>query len=264
MVAAVTTSATVAPAGTATRLAALITGGLAATAVALQIAYPLTPPGAARDRLTIATVVVFCAAAVAHALVSRGARFAATVLVVTAGGGLLVEAVGVATGWPFGAYAYSDTLGAQLLGVPAVIPLAWTMMGYPAFVVGRHITRHAVLGPVVAGAALAVWDLFLDPQMVAAGHWTWSPSATPVLLGIPVGNFVGWFAVATVMMLVLWRTPDDAEHDDRVPLVLYLWTYASSVLAHAVFFGLPASAAVGGVGMGAVVALLVASERRRS
>jgi hypothetical protein len=35
--------------------------------------------------------------------------------------------------------------------------------------------------------------------------------------------------------------------------VLWFWTYASSVLAHAVFLGLPASAAWGGIGMGLVV-----------
>jgi putative membrane protein len=33
---------------------------------------------------------------------------------------------------------------------------------------------------------------------------------------------------------------------------LYLWTYASSVLAHAVFLDLPASAAWGGAAMGLV------------
>lgn len=241
---------------------ASVAWGLAATAILLQIAYPLTAAGVARHRLTTATVVVFCAASAVHALASRGARFTAMLVVVTAGGGLLVEAVGVATGVPFGAYAYTDTLGYQLLGVPAVIPLAWTMMAYPAFVVGRRITRQRIAGPVVAGAALAAWDLFLDPQMVAAGHWTWAPSSGPHLLEIPVGNFAGWFAVATVMMFALWRTADDAEHDDRVPLVLYLWTYASSVLAHAVFFDLAASALAGGIGMGAVVALLIARERR--
>jgi hypothetical protein len=42
------------------------------------------------------------------------------------------------------------------------------------------------------------------------------------------------------------------EHDAPM-LALWLWTYASSVLAHAVFLGLPASALWGGVAMGAVV-----------
>ena len=48
-------------------------------------------------------------------------------------------------------------------------------------------------------------------------------------------------------------------------IVLWFWTYASSVLAHAVFLGLPASAAWGGVVMGAVViplAVRLAAARR--
>ena len=54
-----------------------------------------------------------------------------------------------------------------MAGVPLIVPLAWTMMAYPALLVGRRIGA-----PVLAGAAaLASWDLFLDPQMVAAGHW---------------------------------------------------------------------------------------------
>ena len=36
-------------------------------------------------------------------------------------------------------------------------------------------------------------------------------------------------------------------------LALWFWTYASSVLAHAVFLDLPASAAWGGAVMGAAV-----------
>ena len=237
---------------------------LAAAVIALQIAYPLTAPGAARDRLTVATVVVFFLASVISAAVSRGARAAAIIVAVTAGGGLLVEGVGVATGIPFGAYAYNGTLGPAVLGVPVVIPLAWTMMGYPALIVGRRITRSRLGAPLAAGAALASWDLFLDPQMVDAGHWTWRGGSGPELLGIPAVNFVGWLVVAVLMMAVLHRAvPVESRTDDTAPVVLYLWTYASSVLAHAAFFGLPGSALLGGVGMGAVVALFLRAERRR-
>ena len=234
---------------------------LAAAVVAAQIAYPLTAMGVLRDRLTVATVVLFFLASVVHAGVTRGARFTATLVAVTAGGGLVAEAVGVATGIPFGAYAYNGTLGPAVLGVPVVIPLAWTMMGYPAFVVGRRIGRSRAAAAVAAAAALATWDLFLDPQMVDAGHWTWRDTVGPELLGVPVVNYLGWFVVALLMMSVLMRF---AEHDvdDRVPVALYLWTYFSSVLAHAAFFGLPGSAFVGGIGMGAVVVALVRTVRR--
>jgi putative membrane protein len=228
---------------------------LGAATVLAQIAYPLVS-GVARDRLTVVTVLLFAAASVTHAAVWRTGRWALTLVAVTAGGGLLVEAAGVHTGVPFGAYAYTNSLGWRLLGVPVVIPLAWTMMAYPALLVGRRITAHPRWGPVAAGAALASWDLFLDPQMVAAGHWVWAPTATPGVLGVPVTNFAGWLAVSTLMMLLLIHTLPGSGRgpiDDRLPLGLYLWTYGSSVLAHAAFFGLPGSALLGGIGMGLVV-----------
>ena len=229
---------------------------LAVAVVACQIAYPLVD-GVARHRLTVATVVVFFAASVTHSAVWRGGRWTLLLLAVAGGGGLAVEAVGVRTGLPFGDYRYAGTLGWQALGVPAVIPLAWVMMGYPALLVARRVTAEPRRGPLLAAAALAAWDLFLDPQMVDAGHWACTGGGP--LLGVPLTNFVGWFAVAALMMAVLWpRLPHaTAPGADRVPLGLYLWTYASSVLAHAAFWGNPEVALVGGVGMGAVVVALL-------
>ena len=62
---------------------------------------------------------------------------------------------------------------------------------------------------VVGGAAaLASWDLFLDPQMVDAGHWRWSdPSpALPGVPTVPLTNYAGWALVALVLMALLHRT----------------------------------------------------------
>ncbi len=50
-----------------------------------------------------------------------------------------------------------------------------------------------------------------------------------------------------------------AGADDRVPLALYLWTYASSLLAAAAFFHQPGAALAGGLVMGVPVALLARS-----
>jgi putative membrane protein len=237
---------------------------LGALTVALQIVYPLVT-GEARDRLTVITVGVFFLASVSHSWIWRGAAFTGALVVVTAGGGYVVELLGVQLGLPFGPYSYTGQLGTEVLGVPLVIPLAWTMMAYPALLVGRCITRHGVAGPVAAGLALATWDLFLDPQMVDAGHWLWLGGG-PTILGIPVSNFAGWVITAVLMMALLWRVAQRSggdEPDDRVPHLLYLWVYASSVLAHLVFFGLPASALLGGVGMGAVVVVFLRALRQR-
>jgi uncharacterized membrane protein len=243
----------------------LLPAVLAGAVVLAQVAYPLTPAGTARNGLTVATVLLFATASVVHAGLSRGARAAAALLAVAGGGGLLAEAVGVATGVPFGRYSYAGTLGPAVLGVPLVIPLAWVMMAWPAYLVGVRLTRSRPARVAVAAAALASWDLFLDPQMVDAGHWRWAdPSpALPGVPAVPLSNYAGWALVALLLMLVLDRTvPSRQSTSDAVPYALYLWTYASSVLALAAFFGLPAAALWGGLGMGAVALPLARSLRR--
>ncbi|MEU1589431.1 carotenoid biosynthesis protein [Micromonospora sp. NPDC005710] len=247
---------------------------LLAVLVLAQICYPLTT-GATRAGLTVATVVLGWLLSVGHALLSRGLRVAAALVAVATGGGFAIEAIGVATGVPFGSYDYSGELGPKLAGVPLIIPLAWTWMAWPAWLAAVRLTggNHTAAdgggstaggGPTVgrwvgrialATVGLASWDLFLDPQMVAEGYWVWRDAtpALPGLAGIPVSNYLGWLLFAVLMMSALRPLAGPAAgHTDRRdhPMVaLYLWTYFSSILAHAVFLDLPASALWGAAGM---------------
>jgi carotene biosynthesis associated membrane protein len=240
----------------------------ALAAVGAQIPYPLLH-GPAQTRLTVLAVALSFAAAVAHAFLHRGRSWAGAFIVVAAGGGFLVEVVGLHTGLPFGRYEYGASLGPRLLGVPVVIPLAWAMLAYPALLVGRRLAgRRRWATPLVAGWALASWDVFLDPQMVEASYWRWS-DPTPALLGVPgvpLSNYAGWLAVALVMMTVLDRLPESPAPEpipEGVPALLYLWTYASQVLANLVFFDRPAVALAGGLLMGATAVPYAVSLTRR-
>ena len=326
----------------------------------VQICYPLSD-GRTRAGLTVATVLLGYVLSVSHAACTRGPR-AATALVATATvGGFAVEAIGVATGFPFGGYHYSGELGPKLLGVPLIIPLAWTWMAWPAWLAAIRLTSRPAARIAIAAAGLAAWDVFLDPQMVAEGYWRWdSPTpALPGVPGVPIGNYLGWLGFAAILMTILVATggvdipqdasgragvpqdangktgvpkdesdtadvlqdasgragvpkdesdkadvPQDASDKAGVPkdesdkadvpqdangkadvpkdesprtdvpkdagggvdapkdsdkaiLALWLWTYASSVLAHAAFLGLPTSAAWGAAFMGATVLPLV-------
>lgn len=109
--------------------------------------------------------------------------------------GFAVEAAGVRTGFPFGAYAYTGVLRPQLLGVPVVMGLAW--MSLVAF--ACDFARRLRLSPLPATVFAALWttaiDLVIDP--LAANHfryWTWTHGGT--YYGIPFTNFAGWFVTA--------------------------------------------------------------------
>jgi putative membrane protein len=264
--------------------ARLVVTGAVLTVLA-QVAYPLTSGDALRW-LTISTVVLFAATGVAHAWLTRGPAWAMALTVMATGGGLLVEGVGLRTGWPFGEYAYAGTLGPEVGGVPAVVPLAWLMMAYPCLVLGRTVAarlevarrshrssrrsgsgaRGALTVALLGGYALAAWDVLLDPQMVAAGHWTWHDPqpGLPGTTGVPISNAVGWLLAGIALMALLHVVLPSGRrshgtHDghvgltDAVPGALLGWTWLGSTLANAVFFDRPGVAAWGGAARGAAV-----------
>lgn len=227
---------------------------LAGATVALQIAYPLVH-GTARDRLTVTIVVGLAAAGVAHAIATRGVPFGAAVLVGTAGPGVAVEVLGVHTGVPFGTYSYGTTLGPAWFGVPVVVGLAWTMLAWPAAIAARRLASGFATRVLAGAWALASADLFLDPQLVAAGQWTWhDPSPhLPGVASVPLSNYGGWLLVSLLLSLGLQAMLDAAPAGpDAVPVALYLWLYAGWIVALAVFLDLPAAAGWGALGMGTV------------
>ena len=96
-------------------------------AIGLQIIYPLID-GETLRVVTIATVYWAAGAMALHALLAYGAQYAFTYLGTTIIFALVIESIGVKTGWPFGTYEYDPSLGHTIAGVPYVVPFAWVMI----------------------------------------------------------------------------------------------------------------------------------------
>ncbi len=207
-----------------------------------------------RRVLTILTVVTFFLASSTHAYLSRGLSWTAGYLAISLGLGLAIEAIGTSTRFPFGDYSYTSALGPAVLGVPILIPLAWSMMAYPCLLAAQRLVGPGLATALVGGWLFAAWDLFLDPQMVSEGAWQWNSIGwvLPGIPGIPLQNFLGWLLMAFVLMWLLDRLPRKIAKDG-VPTLMLSWIYASNVLAAAVFFGRPSVALWGALCMGIVV-----------
>lgn len=226
--------------------------GLAAAGILAQIAYPLLA-GSPLRAATVASVVLLSAAAVTHAGATWGPRRALALLVVAGGIGLAAETLGVHTGLPFGDYAYTDRLQPQVFGVPVIVPLAWVMLAYPCLLLGRRLTGRAPW--LTGGLALAAWDLYLDPQMVTAGHWVWAhpTPALPGVPGVPLTNYAGWVLVAVVLIAALDRALPRHGENPAVPAAVLAWTWLGSAVGNLVFFDRPWVALYGVVAMGVFV-----------
>ncbi|MGA9276814.1 carotenoid biosynthesis protein, partial [Ilumatobacter sp.] len=184
-----------------------------------------------------------------------------------------VERIGTLTGRPFGRYAYTSALRPQIAHVPVIVPLAWFAMGLPA-----RETADAALGErstpatriVLGAAAMTAWDLFLDPQMVGEGYWAWARRG--IYRGIPLTNFLGWFATGLGIMamfeVVLPKNrpaeaaPDAVESVDTRLVAQYGYMSVMQTLGFARYFRDPVVAIVGGLGMIPIAATATAQLMR--
>lgn len=111
------------------------------------------------------------------------------------------ENLSIATGFPFGFYHYSPSLG--LLTVPLIIIFAYFAIGYLAWMLAHVLTgqyskklkgKQVFIVPFIAAFLMVMWDLTVDPiSSTLQGLWVWT---TPgAYFGVPISNFFGWFLV---------------------------------------------------------------------
>ena len=191
------------------------------------------------------TVVLGALAGLCFLAYCIGVRRALIVFAVSFTLSLGAELAGTATGYPFGAYSYSDRLGHKIAGlVPFNIPTSWFYMLVASLAIcgrllpARDDGKSKWWWALVGGAVLTAWDVSMDPAMVKTIHWIWrvpdlsSRSAfeqfigTPFFFGMPLTNWLGWLLtgilVARAMLAIvppsLWAR---AVSPSSFPLVLY-------------------------------------------
>ncbi len=184
----------------------------------------------------------------------RGARSAAGLLLILAAYAYAIEAFGVTTGVPYGAFRYGPGLGPLAFGVvPVLLPLAYVPLVLGAVgVAGRLGVGSARPAPWRAAAAgswvLVACDLVLDPGAVRLGYWTYAGGGW--YHGVPASNFAGWLLTGFVAVGIArwWLARDGARGASAVPppalvtsafLMMVFWT------GIAVWHGLAAPAALG-------------------
>jgi putative membrane protein len=219
-------------------------------AILLQISYPLIE-GEPLRLVTLAIVYVGACAMLLHAYFSFGARYAFLYLLITFFFAFATEEIGMRTGWPFGTYHYGTSLGVKIFSLPLVVPFAWLMMAHPVLVAARRLTQNWVF--LFGGAAMASWDLFLDPQMVSANRWTWSFTGAhvPFQSEVPLSNTFGWLFAGMGLIALLHLTLPRERRKGGVELVavdiFILWTLFSGVVGNLFFFHRPGIALFAGL-----------------
>src|SRR5438105_7701559 len=157
--------------------------------------------GSAPTRKQRLTDIVLCGIIIAYAIGSRiipglitpllfpfalihgarryGWKTIAVFMVVTAIVSNILENSSIMTGFPFGRYYYTDSLGPKIALVPFFISLSYISFGYLAWVFSTLLVSEVRKGsallvsvtvPLVASFVLVAWDFCLDPIPSTINH----------------------------------------------------------------------------------------------
>jgi uncharacterized membrane protein len=142
----------------------------------------------------------------------------------------LSEFSSIHNGFPYGHYNYLDsTRGREIwvLGVPFMDSISYVFLAYSSYSLALFVSsplrrsRWMVyvletkkirdsLQVRILGALLFVYlDIIIDPVAVRGERWflgrIYSYSEQGIYFGVPLSNFIGWFAVGFLMIYVLQK-----------------------------------------------------------
>lgn len=115
---------------------------------------------------------------------------------------LLIETIGLHTGFPYSGFEYVLDFGYRLFDTtPWTVFIAWTPFVIGSFLFAQNITKKTWLRLGIYLSILVGADLVLDPGAVARGLWRYFDGG--VWFGVPYQNFLGWIFSGLVAYMIL-------------------------------------------------------------
>jgi putative membrane protein len=105
---------------------------------------------------------------------------------------IILETIGILTGFPYGWFVYGDqSMGAKLFGMtPWTVGLAWAPLVLGAVTLSQIITHRLWTYLLVGTSILIAFDLVLDPAAVSVRLWSYADPGS--YYGVPLSNYLGW------------------------------------------------------------------------
>ena len=146
--------------------------------------------------------------------------------------GIVVEVIGVNTGFLFGDYAYGNVLGPEIKNVPVLIGINWFLIIYCCGIsintllmkainriaadTGKKPMAMKALSVIIDGATLAVFfDWLMEPVAVKLGYWVWNGDGA-----IPMFNYICWFVISLLLLMVFHFAKFNKQNKFAVNLLL--------------------------------------------
>ncbi|RLG61211.1 hypothetical protein DRN84_03830 [Candidatus Geothermarchaeota archaeon] len=114
--------------------------------------------------------------------------------------------------------------------MPIPIIFTWGIYISIAYLAASYYTSR--FRWVVAASLLVILDMAIDPIMVSLGVWRWNTHTFLEWFGIPYTNFIGWFIVTAISILIYdyWNRSVEPRYNNVLSVTPYLLLYPTLVI----------------------------------
>lgn len=162
---------------------------------------PVSAIGMASQGIQFMVLVAFV---VIHASLAGGWRGALSFMAIVCIVSYTLEAISVATGFPFGFFTHHTDIGPKPFGVPLLVAVGYATFGWLAWAQTRSIVRAMFgetdarwlcIAPIIGAFVLTGYDYPYDAvgATVIKLHSYRHPTG---MYGVPLTNFLGWLLTA--------------------------------------------------------------------
>jgi putative membrane protein len=129
--------------------------------------------------------------------------------------GMVVEWIGVHTGYLFGQYHYGNNLGLKLEGIPIIIGINWGILSVCSCELARlFFSKKMVINAIVSAGLMTLLDFLIEPVAIQSDYWQWETTS------IPVYNYVCWFVISFPLHYLYFKMK--LNEQNRVSIALFL------------------------------------------
>jgi putative membrane protein len=142
---------------------------------------------------------------------------------------LIIESIGIHTGFPYSPFEYTMPFGYKLLGTtPWTVFIAWSPLVFGAWLLAQAWFKHHWARFLAYLGILVGTDIVLDPGAVARGLWEYTNGG--LWFDVPLQNFIGWMISGTIAYLILKLVLKPVIVNGSVALSKHLWIGTLSLL----------------------------------
>ena len=113
--------------------------------------------------------------------------------------GIIIEIIGVQTGFFFGKYAYDSMLGVKILDVPFIIGVNWLVLLYATSSLVADLELPIWVKALSPALLMTALDYLIEPVAIEHHFWHWFGAP------VPFSNYRDWFIASYLLgLLFFW------------------------------------------------------------